>query len=767
MKKRYINVLAGCFLALGGLQAQTFTERNGSLNIEAEDLNLNSSWKKQTSLNGYKGSGYINWTGDDQFRSPGSGIISASIKINTPGKYKFQWISKVGIGDNPTEHNDSWLKFPNASAFYAEDGGDKIYPKGSGKTPNPEGAGGQGYFKVYINSTTNWTDRSWTSDNDPHAIFVEFNTAGTYTMQIGARSNGHLIDQIRLRREGGSGNTLKEGRVAVVADGNYRDSDDIAGTPVSLAILRAFGKHGKLVHYSHSCDLKPGANDPGGKFREVQMQESCDGTASRWGGFDGLKFYNCQTEQTATINDLRDKINASTENSPLWIIEAGEPDIMWEAVNKSQQAKRKYVYIVTHHPANDRGDFHDLSDVMALGIPNANLKRIPDQNVLLKKPLNTWHWARDHQDSRVRWLWARGFRAQEDDQNYRGIRGDMDPSDAGMIYYWCTLASGGDENCDVPKLRELFNGYVNSTPSADYTPPAGYTVSVDEKETVTVNGRLDIAYGVNGKFEYLLNQTSNVTCNTVTFGKDPEPGVVKKCYVRETILREPYNSSPIMIPGTLQAEEYDKGRQGDSYNDTDAENKGADVANFRTDYGVDIGEGNGGKVVGWTANGEWIEYTVDVATAGDYNVVFTVASKNGGGKLKFSIDGNDVKTMNVPKTDDWAVYTTMSEKMTLSSGQQIIRLSIENDGFNIDKIEFSEANVTGVENLFDTNALTVYPNPSNGGLFHLSETKDWKVYTTQGLLISEGTSKDINLPDQASGTYLLEVGSSRTLISVQ
>lgn len=254
-----------------------------------------------------------------------------------------------------------------------------------------------------------------------------------------------------------------KGRIAVVADGNYRDSDDIAGTPVSLAILRALGLEKTLVHYSHSCDLKPGTGDPGGEFREREMQESCDGTAGRWGGFDHLRFQNALRTQDATANHLAQQIDKSSESDPLWIIEAGEPDILWMAVNRSEAAKRKHVFIVTHHPANDAGDTHDLADVMRLGIPEANLHRIPDQNTLLKKPLNTWHWARDHKDGRIKWLWERGNLAQTAAMKYPGIVGSFDPSDAGMIWYWATLDKGGDRACDVPKLQKLFTEFVTAT----------------------------------------------------------------------------------------------------------------------------------------------------------------------------------------------------------------------------------------------------------------------------------------------------------------
>lgn len=254
--------------------------------------------------------------------------------------------------------------------------------------------------------------------------------------------------------------TIHQGRVAVVADGNYRDSDDIAGTPVSLAIIKALGLEKKLVHYSHSCDLVRGKNDPGGKYRELEMQISCDSTASIWGGFEHITFFNCQTQKEATILDLKDRINASTKADPLWIIEAGEPDIIWEAVNAANPENRAFVYMVTHHPANDKGDMYHLTDVMALGIPSINLHSIPDQNPLLKKPLSDWYWARDHSDLRIKWLWDRGFVAQKVEMKYPPIVGYMDCSDAGMIYYWATIETGGDVSCDVPKLKKLFLEHI-------------------------------------------------------------------------------------------------------------------------------------------------------------------------------------------------------------------------------------------------------------------------------------------------------------------
>lgn len=249
--------------------------------------------------------------------------------------------------------------------------------------------------------------------------------------------------------------SLYQGRLAVVADGNYRDSDDVGATPVSLAILSTLGLTDKLVYYAHSCDLKKGEKDPGGLFREQEMQTSCDGTAALWGGYDHISFFNCMQNKSAAIKALTEQINAAEHTNPLWIIEAGEPDIIWEAVNSSAMEKREFIYIVTHHPANDRGDEHDLNDVISLGIPVTNIHEIPDQNRLLKKSLADWYWAQDHTNRKINWLWKRGFHAQTVEMKYPPITGFFDVSDAGMIYYWATLLQGGDTECDVPKLKKL------------------------------------------------------------------------------------------------------------------------------------------------------------------------------------------------------------------------------------------------------------------------------------------------------------------------
>ena len=83
------------------------------------------------------------------------------------------------------------------------------------------------------------------------------------------------------------------------------------------------------------------------------MQMACDVTARRWGGYDSLIFYDALWQQEETVRNLAHAINESTADDPLWIVEAGEPDIIGMALSESNQQKHQFVKVITHHPAND------------------------------------------------------------------------------------------------------------------------------------------------------------------------------------------------------------------------------------------------------------------------------------------------------------------------------------------------------------------------------------------------------------------------------
>lgn len=176
-----------------------FNEKDGLVLVEFEDAQFPSNWKLKSNGNKFSGEGYMVWEGNQFFNDPGTGKATFKIKITNPGTYRFLWYNAVKTGNDGTEHNDTWLRFDDAADFYGQKGTSKVYPKGSGKSPNPNGASKNGWMKIYRSG--NNLDFIWqarTSDHDAHDIFVKFNTAGTYVMEVSARSSGHAIDKFVL-----------------------------------------------------------------------------------------------------------------------------------------------------------------------------------------------------------------------------------------------------------------------------------------------------------------------------------------------------------------------------------------------------------------------------------------------------------------------------------------------------------------------------------------------------------------------------------------
>lgn len=171
--------------------------------------------------------------------------------------------------------------------------------------------------------------------------------------------------------------------------------------------------------------------------------------------------------------------------------------------------------------------------------------------------------------------------------------------------------------------------------------------------------------------------------------------------------RAPYNGVK-QIPGIIEAEDFDSGAEGYSFHDSDKTNEGDYKPAYRSDSeGVDLVKGNGGCVIGYTAQGEWLEYTVNVAQAGEYEYEATVSSGNDNAAFSISVVNNNGMTrlakVNVPKTgdNDWSKYKVVKGKLSqpLEAGEQILRITIDGPYANIDKIEFkgTETAIRSVE----------------------------------------------------------------------
>ena len=136
--------------------------------------------------------------------------------------------------------------------------------------------------------------------------------------------------------------------------------------------------------------------------------------------------------------------------------------------------------------------------------------------------------------------------------------------------------------------------------------------------------------------------------------------------------RAPYNESVPELPGTINADEYDKGVSGITYSNA--------TRNTST----------------VTKSGQWMDYTVDVKEDGLYTFDATVAAANSNGRFHIAEYGLDslsylTEFVEVPNTGGTSVWKTMHGKVVteLKAGRHVFTLLVEKGGFYIKDITFN------------------------------------------------------------------------------
>jgi len=140
----------------------------------------------------------------------------------------------------------------------------------------------------------------------------------------------------------------------------------------------------------------------------------------------------------------------------------------------------------------------------------------------------------------------------------------------------------------------------------------------------------------------------------------------------------PYSGTPAPIPGTIQASDFDRGGEGTAYHDTTIGNAGGAYRPTSVDLEASA---DGGYDVEKTRAGEWLNYTVNVASAGSYTAAFRVASLGQGGTFHVEFNGTNVTgAITVPDTGGWQIWQSVSRTITLAPGVQVMRVVMDTGG---------------------------------------------------------------------------------------
>lgn len=286
-----------------------------------------------------------------------------------------------------------------------------------------------------------------------------------------------------------------------------------------------------------------------------------------------------------------------------------------------------------------------------------------------------------------------------------------EPGDCG-----CGLVEGSCDDCDgVPNGDAAIDvcgictgGTTGITPGSTCEPPTIVQQPTDVETDEGTTASFDVVVEGTGPFTYQWRKdgvnidganSSTLTLNNVAFSdagvytvvvtNDDGSVTSEEATLAVTVDGQtPYNGAPIQVPGIIEAEEFDLGGQDVSYSDANQLNEGGAL---RDDW-IDIEattDGSGGYNVGWTADGEWMEYTVEVTQTGYYDFAFRVASDLDAGEFNIEHNGTPViANITVGNTGGWQAFTTVEQnEVYLTQGTYVWRLNIIDGEFNINYIE--------------------------------------------------------------------------------
>lgn len=225
----------------------------------------------------------------------------------------------------------------------------------------------------------------------------------------------------------------------------------------------------------------------------------------------------------------------------------------------------------------------------------------------------------------------------------------------------------------------------------------------------------------------------------------------------------PYNSNVQEVPGTIEFENFDTGGQGISYNENSNSNQGG--ANYRNEP-VDIEATNGGGYnISYVQTGEWLEYTINVLSSGIYSVNVTSASLTTDGSVKLLVDNQEVTpSLSLLKSGGWQEWKNSKfSNIILSKGNHVLRVEMESDDMNLDKMVFTLDQATSSITAKKEEA-SIFPNPFSSTFSiqtKLSPAKKIKILSLDGKVLEQHFNLNdlpsISLGENLqSGIYLLE-----------
>lgn len=232
--------------------------------------------------------------------------------------------------------------------------------------------------------------------------------------------------------------------------------------------------------------------------------------------------------------------------------------------------------------------------------------------------------------------------------------------------------------------------------------------------------------------------------------------------------KAPYGGTPHALPGRIEAEKYDLGGEGKGYHEADAQGNQGN-ANLRGSDQVDIentGDATGEYNIGYTLQGEWLAYTVNIGTAGSYKIDLRLATNGDAKSMHVELDGVNISdAIAVPNTADWQTWATATvNSVDLPAGNHELRVVFDADYINLNWIEITSEGPVHTKPMLSEDIPRLQNMVSNADfVIQAKGTFSYRIVSQQGATLESGVRSGRAQVGQnlIPGVYILAIRDAK------
>ena len=229
-------------------------------------------------------------------------------------------------------------------------------------------------------------------------------------------------------------------------------------------------------------------------------------------------------------------------------------------------------------------------------------------------------------------------------------------------------------NCSSPTRALItFGGFAGSSVAVTGVSLSPATLSIAKGSTSQLTATVSPSNASNPAVTYSSSNTAVATVSSTGLVTALAAGtanitVTTADGAKTATCAVTVSNSAYAIPGKIEAENY------------------SSMYGIQTEATTDT---NAGFNVGWINAGDYMNYSVNVASAGSYKVEFRIASTVATGSLQLKNGSTVLGSATLPNTGGWQSWQTVSFNVSLSAGAQTLQVYAPAGGYNLNWINFS------------------------------------------------------------------------------